>query len=86
MDIIVQKVNQTNKNRRKPVNLSLRADIVDQAKELGINVSQIAETALADEVRRTNEALWLEENANAIKEHNERADRQGMYNKGLRRF
>ena len=29
---------------------------------------------------------WLEENADAIKEHNERVDSKGMYNESLRRF
>ena len=68
------------------MNLSLREDIVDQAKALGINVSQIAEAALSDEVKRTLERQWLQENADAIKEHNDRVDKNGMYNEGMRRF
>jgi antitoxin CcdA len=59
---------------------------VEEAKALGINVSKIAETALTDEVRRAKEAKWLEENADAIREHNERVESKGMYNDGLRRF
>jgi antitoxin CcdA len=80
------RIPQPSKNLRKPVNLSLRQDIVDQAKELGINVSQVAEAALSDEVRRMQETQWLAQNAAAIKEHNERVDSKGMYNEGLRRF
>lgn len=80
------KVQKTNKNRRKPVNLSLPQDIVDQAKALGINVSQVAEIALSGEVRRVRETRWLEENADAIKEYNERVDEKGMYIEDLRRF
>ena len=72
--------------RRKPVNLSLRQDLTDQAKALGLNVSQIAETALADEVKRNLEEQWRRENADAIKEYNERVDRRGTYIEDLRRF
>lgn len=72
--------------RRKPVNLSLRQDLTDQAKALGLNVSQIAESALADEVKRTLENQWRKDNADAIKEYNERVDRKGMYIEDLRRF
>jgi len=73
-------------SRRKPVNLSLQQDLVEQAKALGLNVSHIAETALSAEVKRALEKQWLEENADAIKEYNERVDKKGMYNEGLRRF
>jgi antitoxin CcdA len=59
---------------------------MDQAKALGLNVSQIAEAALSDEVKRSLEDRWLKENAEAIKEYNERVDSRGMYIEDLRRF
>lgn len=77
---------ETSKNRRRPVNLSVRQDVMEQAKALGINVSQVAESALAREIRRIQEAQWLEENADAIEEYNQRVDEKGMYIEDLRRF
>ena len=74
------------KARRRPVNISIRQDVIEQAKALGLNVSQIAETALSNEVKRTLEAQWLKDNADAIKEYNERVDRRGMYIEDLRQF
>jgi antitoxin CcdA len=52
--------------RRRPVNLSIREDLVAAAKELGINASQAAEQGLAAAVRTAKEQAWLKENAEAI--------------------
>ena len=76
----------TGERRRKPVNLSLRQDIVEKAKALNINVSRIAEDALIEAVRTARQQAWLEENADAIAEHNKRVEKVGMFNESLRRF
>ena len=55
-------------------------------KELGLNVSEIAENALSDRVKRTLEENWRKENADAIEAYNERVDRNGMYIDDLRQF
>jgi antitoxin CcdA len=72
--------------RRRATNLSIREDILAAAKRHGINASQIAETALKEAVAAREHAGWLEENARAIEEYNERVDRDGLFNEGLRRF
>ena len=72
--------------KRNPVNLSIREDLVVEAKALGINVSQVAERALIESVNRARGAAWQKENAEAIDEHNERVARTGLFNEGLRRF
>ena len=54
------------KIRRRPVNLSVREDLVAAAKELGVNASQAAEQGLAAAVRTAKEQAWLKENAAAI--------------------
>jgi antitoxin CcdA len=48
--------------RRKPVNLSLSQDLVDAAKSAGINISAVAETALATAVQDAKLAAWATEN------------------------
>ena len=72
--------------RRRATNLSIREDVLDAAKRHGINASQVAETALKEAVAAREHAKWLEENARAIDEYNERVDREGLFNEGLRRF
>jgi antitoxin CcdA len=72
--------------RRRPINLTLRADIVERAKRCGINVSQVAEQAVIVALREAERAVWQKENARAVEAQNERIDRVGLYNEGLRRF
>lgn len=64
--------------RRRPTNLSLREDLVARAKELDLNVSRIAESALAEAVRRAEAERWLVENAPSIDAHNAWIERHGL--------
>ena len=56
---------------RRPTNVSLRADLIQQAKDLGINVSQACETGLAAVVKNVREARWLADNLPALDAWNE---------------
>ena len=71
---------------RRAANLSIRADVLAAVKRHGINASRVAEQALENAVAERDHARWLEENARAIDEYNERVDRDGLFNEGLRRF
>ncbi len=46
--------------------LTLDADVLDGAKELGLNVSAVAEAALGKAVAEARRTQWLEENAQAF--------------------
>jgi len=67
-------------------NLSVRADIVREAKELGLNLSEVFESAVADAVRRRRQELWLEENKDAIASYNARVERDGVFSDDWRKF
>jgi len=56
---------------RRPTNVSLDARLVDQARELGINVSRASEDGLVREIKAERARQWLEENKEAIAEYNE---------------
>ena len=71
---------------KKAANLSINSELLQQAKELGINLSQSLEETLADKVARRKEELWLEENHEAIQEYNRSIERRGVFSHGLRRF
>ncbi len=66
------------KLRRKPVNMSIREDIIAESRVYGINASEVSETALAAAVKKAKEEAWLKENWGAIEAHNERVDREGV--------
>ncbi len=66
------------KVRRRPVNLTVREDLVAAAKELGINASQAAEQGLDVAVRTAREQAWLKENAAAIEAYNRWIEENGL--------
>ena len=71
---------------RKAVNLTLDRELLRQGKELGLNLSSIAEQALARAVQERLDQLWLAENAGAIQAYNRRVAERGVFSDGLRTF
>lgn len=71
---------------KKAANLSINSDLLQQAKELGINLSHTLEESLSDIVARRKEELWLEENREGIEDYNRSIERRGVFSRGLRRF
>ncbi|WP_172328982.1 type II toxin-antitoxin system CcdA family antitoxin [Mangrovicoccus sp. HB161399] len=51
---------------KRKTSLTLDGEMLDRAKALGINVSAVAEAALARAVAEARQARWLEENAAAF--------------------
>ena len=71
---------------KKPTNVSLNQDLVRAAKAYGLNISRIAEAALAEAVRETARQAWTEDNAEAIERYNDRVRTRGAFGDALRRF
>lgn len=63
---------------RKPTNVSLDTRLVEEAKALGINMSQAAEDALTKAIAEEKSRRWLEENREAIESSNEYVERNGL--------
>ena len=71
---------------KKPVNLTLNSDLLKLGKELGLNLSGIAEEALAQAVKARLGQAWLKENAAAIEAYNARVETKGVFSDGFRSF
>lgn len=71
---------------KKPTNLSINSDLLQQAKEHHINLSQALELRLAEILRDEKRRNWLEENREAMEEYNKRIDTHGVFSDGLRQF
>ena len=71
---------------KKPVNLSLNSELLKLSKVLGLNLSGVAEEAIAKAVRTRLEEEWLRENADAIQAYNKRVEDHGVFSDGLRSF
>ena len=72
--------------RKKAVNLSIDAELLYQAREIGLNLSQELEARLKQRTKAERWARWQEDNREAIEDHNRRIEREGLWSDGLRRF
>ena len=71
---------------KKPVNLSLNSDLLRIGKDLGLNLSSLAEAAIAQAVRMSLAEQWRKENADAIRAYNQHAEDHGVFSDKLRTF
>ena len=63
---------------RRATNVSLPSDMVDEAKRLGINVSQACEGGLSETIKMAQEAKWIEENRDSLLAWNAWVEENGM--------
>jgi antitoxin CcdA len=63
---------------KRATNLSLSADVLDAARMLGINVSQVCDSHLREVVRREQERRWREEYADFIAAYNATLEAEGL--------
>jgi len=71
---------------KKSTNLSINSDLLRQAKECNINLSQALEMRLTELLREGKRRKWLEENREAIEDYNRRIEASSVFSDGLRRF
>lgn len=74
------------RSRKKAANLSVDTDLLERAKRLKLNLSQVFETGLSEAIRQRQREEWLKKNRAAIKAYNEYVDKHGVFSNGLRSF
>ncbi|MEN9762163.1 MAG: hypothetical protein RI906_1989 [Pseudomonadota bacterium] len=63
---------------KRATNLSLSSDVLDAAKHLGINISQVCDNYLREVVRREQERKWREDHADFIAAYNATIEAEGL--------
>ena len=63
---------------RRATNVSLRADLIEEARRLDINVSQACESGLETQVSKSRAQRWQEENREAIESSNVYVEEHGL--------
>lgn len=71
---------------KSPTNLSLRVDLVERARALGLNLSQVVESSLEAAIAAAEQARWLADNEVAIDEYNAFVERYGVFGDDHRPF
>ncbi|AMO72367.1 type II toxin-antitoxin system CcdA family antitoxin [Sphingorhabdus sp. M41] len=64
-------------SKRRPINLTIREDILSEAKALKLNASKAAEAGIEAAIKQAREANWLAENLDRIAAHNQRVAESG---------
>jgi antitoxin CcdA len=74
------------RKRKRATNLSVDEQLLDRAKRLGLNLSQVLETGLARAIREREAEQWLKRNQAALQAYNEQVEKHGVFSEGLRSF
>lgn len=60
------------------MNLTLDSTVAAEAKELGLNMSQLAEIAIADATRLERNRRWKEDNRDALRAYEQEVEKNGL--------
>lgn len=71
---------------RIKVNLTLDAEVAETARALGLNMSRLAEQAIAEAAKAERNRLWREENRQANLAYAEELAREGLPLTAFRTF
>lgn len=71
---------------KKAANLSIRADLLEEARAYKINLSRTLEAALQVELKKEKERRWREENRAAIDAYGRFVEKHGLLSDRYRNF
>ena len=77
---------QTQPITKKPTNLSLDRNLLNEARELGVNLSKAAESGLKKAIASAKAEQWQLENAKAIESSNKWVEQNGLPLEKYRQF
>ena len=63
---------------KKATNITLSVDVLNEAKALGINISQTCDQYLRELVRSERERRWQQDNADFIASYNQTVEQEGL--------
>jgi antitoxin CcdA len=69
---------------KKPTNVTIRSDLLEEARALNINLSQEFEQHLTEVVRKHRAEQWKLENREAIKAYNKFVEENGIWSDEFR--
>ena len=72
--------------QQRATNVTLNADLIDQAKRLHVNISEACERGLSEQVAKSRAEVWLQENREAILASNAWVEEHGLPLARYRRF
>jgi len=77
---------RASRRAKKAVNVSIPADLLDEARTLDINLSSTLEAALEEQLRVRRREAWRAMNHESIEAYNRDVEERGVFSDGLRSF
>jgi antitoxin CcdA len=74
------------KSQKKPTNVSVRADLLAEAKALGLNLSRTLEAAIEQAIREKRRQQWLDDNHKALEAYSRHIEKDGLFADRFRSF
>ena len=72
--------------RKKATSLTINSDLLQQAKDLKINISNCLEQTLEEKVQEKKVKNWQEENKDFIESYNKDVEENGVFSDHIRLF
>jgi len=72
--------------RKKAANLSVDSKLLEDAKRLNLNLSQVFEAGLEQAIRQRQREDWLKKNRRALDAYNDYVEKHSVFSNGLRSF
>jgi antitoxin CcdA len=63
---------------RKSTNVTLPLEVMDRAKEIGINLSRASERGVREEIQETEARRWADDNSELVAAYTSMVDRDGL--------
>ena len=63
---------------RKSTNVTLPVEVLDRAKELGINISRASERGVREEIQEAEARRWADDNAELVAAYSAMVERDGL--------
>jgi len=79
-------VRSPGKSSKGRVNLTVREDLLLEARRLKLNLSQLAEEVIDAALRKLRADRWRDENRESIESYNAYIREHGVWSKAMRRF
>ena len=74
------------RRRKRTANLRVDGALLERARQLKLNLSQVFEAGLAEAIRWREAEEWLRRNRGALDAYNEHVEKHGVFSEGLRSF
>lgn len=74
------------RRRKRATNLSVDERLLERARRLNLNLSQVFEAGLEAAIRRHEAEQWLRRNRAALEAYNDHVEKHGVFSEGLRSF